>query len=191
MDPAIWGPDQWKVLFDVAKMFELSRETRNGAHMKLCKEFLSSLAKNFLCEHCGYFFGERLAMYNSKSMDMVDWVYNLKHIVSNKIHICKESTQHCSIKSLPCDSISRIQFYNRMFFEDYHRESWARNILLVFSMKRSMEFLELAKKMLVTFMDFENDDSLSEDEFFDALFQKKDWKSWRDGYIECQTIGEI
>jgi hypothetical protein len=183
MDPAIWGPDQWKVLFDTAKVHEQCREERDSIGMKQCQDFLFTLADNFLCEHCGYFFSERLSLYNTGT-DMVDWMYNLKSIVTNKIHICKETVQHCNVDTLPQVPISRLQFYNRLFYEDYHLDSWIRNVILVFYVKKSRDFFLSAQKMFQKI--FKTMEFSEPDDFFSFL--KVDWKDWVEKYIAIQVI---
>jgi len=192
MDPSIWGPDQWKVLFDVAKVYENCREERDAIGMKVCLQFLFSLGENFMCEHCGYFFLERLSLYNTGT-DMVDWIYNLKSLVTNKIHICKENVKHCNVDTLPQVPISRLQFYTRLHFEDFHLESWIRNLILVYYQKESMEFFEISKRLFLDFIfknnieeGFERDEIKSPDEFFEKL--KPNYKEWLESYRLVQVI---
>jgi hypothetical protein len=131
INPNIWGPDQWTVLYEICYCFEHCRHEKNAKGMTILKRLLFIIANLFLCEHCGEFFNKQLVLY-SDSTNLIDWIYDLKNLVTLKIFACN-TTHKCTLNTCPNITLSRTEFYDRLLFqhEKPQRNPWYKTINLI------------------------------------------------------------
>lgn len=132
LNPTIWGPDQWTVLYETCYAFEKCRHFRSAKGMMLLKRFLYILANLFLCDHCGEFFNKQLVL-STENTNMIDWIYDLKNLVTLKIFASDRSIKKCTLVACPNITLSRLEFYNRLLFQhnEPQLDPWFKTINLI------------------------------------------------------------
>lgn len=154
LNPILWGPDMWTVLFETCYAFEQCRHFKNVRHMSILKRFLYILADLFLCEHCGKFYNQQLVLYADK-MNLIDWIYDLKNLVTLKIYVTKETTHECNLKVCPLVHVTRIEFYNRLLYHHNapQKDAWNNTINLIRAYYSSIKVKESEIKDFNTTLD--------------------------------------
>ena len=132
LNPNIWGPDQWTVLYETCFCLEMCRHLKNAKGMTLLKRFLYILSDLFLCDHCGEFFTRQLVL-SSEETNYIDWIYDLKNLVTLKIFVTNQETKKCTLQVCPLITLSRLEFYDRLLY--HHKtpsyKSWLFTISLI------------------------------------------------------------
>jgi hypothetical protein len=119
-------------LYETCYALEKCRHEKNAKGMTLLKRFLYILSDLFLCEHCGEFYTKQLVLC-SEETNFIDWVYDLKNLVTLKIFVTNESTKKCTLQVCPLINLSRMEFYDRLLYKhnSLSIKSWYLTIHLI------------------------------------------------------------
>lgn len=184
LNPNLWGPDQWIVLYEVCYCIEHCRHLKLAKEMTILKRFLYILSDLFLCDHCGEFYRKQLVLC-SEETNFIDWIYDLKNLVTLKIFVTSETTKKCTLQVCPLITLSRLEFYDRLLSRHatLSLKSWYLTINLIRKFhenkKESLEDLEQTLQEMSQTMPY-----------FRSLFPTLELKDdlFFDNYLKSATI---